>query len=302
MAARLIPSWNAPSAIAPSPKKQATTCGCLPHLERQGHPGGQRHAAADDRDPRHHPLGHVADVHRPALAAAAARHRAEELEQQLLEREPLRQGMAVAAEGGRDEIRLHRAPNRPRRPSPPGPGTGGSSPASPPRGTGTSPPPRTRGSGPSAGRGPSGIRGDSPTGPASLRRPPRTTSRASRFRAKNDRRSPTACVIAAGRSAVASSATARHDPGRARERPAGVVLNRAVRRTRGRIRGRLLGGLERRDRLAHRHLRSGRDGDGPGASPTPPTPPRGSPCRSRPPAADPRAGPPGQPPPAISAA
>ena len=75
IAAMLTPSWKAPSATAPSPKKQATTSIGLLHLERQRHARGERNAAADDRDAGHHALVHVADVHRSALAPAAAGRR-----------------------------------------------------------------------------------------------------------------------------------------------------------------------------------------------------------------------------------
>ena len=106
MAARLTPSWNAPSATAPSPKKQATTLGSFCILNASAMPAASGMPPADDRDARHHPLVHVADVHRPALALAAAGRRAEELEEQLLDRQPLGQRMAVAAEGRGDEVAL----------------------------------------------------------------------------------------------------------------------------------------------------------------------------------------------------
>lgn len=73
-------------------------------LEGERHAGGQGNASGDDGDARDHSLGEVADVHRTALAAAAARARAEEFVHEFLDREPLRDGVAVAAERGGDEV------------------------------------------------------------------------------------------------------------------------------------------------------------------------------------------------------
>ena len=76
----------------------------LLQLERQRHAGRKRNAAADDRDAGDHALAHVADMHRSALAPAAAGRGAEQLVEQFLLGQSLGEGVPVATEGRGDEV------------------------------------------------------------------------------------------------------------------------------------------------------------------------------------------------------
>ena len=76
----------------------------LLHLERQRHARRERNAAADDGDAGNHALAHVADMHRTALAFAAAGRSSEQFVEELLLAKPFGDGMAMAAERRSYEI------------------------------------------------------------------------------------------------------------------------------------------------------------------------------------------------------
>ena len=101
---------------------------------------------ADDRDRGQHPDGRVAEVHRAALAAAAAGRLAVELRHRRPRAHPLRERVAVRAVGRGDPVVAAGARRRRRRRPPPVPGTGGASRGSRRRGRAGRRAPRSGGS------------------------------------------------------------------------------------------------------------------------------------------------------------
>ena len=105
MPARFSDSWNAPSAVAPSPKETDHDLAAAALLDGETDAGGDGQAAADDAVGANDALAEISNVHGAALALAVARRAAKEFGEHIPDVAPLGNDVAVAAVGAGDVIR-----------------------------------------------------------------------------------------------------------------------------------------------------------------------------------------------------
>ena len=103
-AARLSDSWNSPSAMAPSPKKQATSCPVPSFFAASASPTATGRPPADDGVAAVEVVCSAEEVHRAAAAVAAAFDLAEHLRHDLRGRDTASQGMTMLPVGGDNRI------------------------------------------------------------------------------------------------------------------------------------------------------------------------------------------------------
>ncbi len=106
MAAMLSPSWNAPLFTAPSPKKATATRSLFKSMKLYAGPRCLKDARSDDAAGSHHADVGGEEMHAAAAPLRAAGGTAEELGKQAAGREPLGEGMPMAAVGAEDDVFL----------------------------------------------------------------------------------------------------------------------------------------------------------------------------------------------------